>query len=56
MHPKRAYILPPVLNLPAFAISVSGFDGTLTLSTGIIDNNPLVKRFLDDVVEQLITL
>jgi NRPS condensation-like uncharacterized protein len=55
-HPKRAYILPPVLKPPAFAICASGYDGTLTLSTGMIGSDPLVKRFMDGIVDQLASL
>lgn len=55
-HPERAYILPPVFRLPAFAICASGYDGTLTLSTGMYGGDPLVQRFMDGIVDQLASL
>jgi NRPS condensation-like uncharacterized protein len=55
-HPERAYILPPVFRLPAFAMCARGFDGTLTLSAGIYDCDPLVKSFIDEITEQLAAL
>ncbi len=54
-RPVKAYILPPVLTPPSFAISVSSYDSSLTLSTGVFDKNPLPRLMLDGMIKELLS-
>jgi NRPS condensation-like uncharacterized protein len=55
-HPVRAFIMPPVLTPPAFALCASGYDGTLAISAGIYGDNPLVNAVLDGMTGELSSL
>jgi len=52
--PVMARLLPPPNYPPLFAVGISGYEGTLTLSAGVysIQRN-LVERLLDKMVAEL---
>ncbi len=52
--PLSARLLPPINYPPSFAVGVSGYDGTLTLSSGIASiNKDITDQFLDAMVSEL---
>ena len=54
--PSMATLLPPPLYPPYFAVGASGYDGTLTLSSGgYAGQKALSENFLDGMVAELAT-
>jgi NRPS condensation-like uncharacterized protein len=52
--PVAARLLPPPFYPPLFAVGASGYEGTLTLSTGIYaSQRGLAESFLDAMVAEL---
>jgi len=52
--PVMARLLPPPSYPPLFALGISGYEGTLTLSTGVYSiQRDLAERFLDTMVAEL---
>ncbi len=52
--PVMARLLPPPFYPPLFAVGISGYEGTLTLSTGVYSiQKEIAERFLDTMVAEL---
>jgi len=52
--PSMARLLPPPFYPPLFIVGISGFEGTLTLSSGVYSiQKELAERFLDKKIAEL---
>lgn len=52
--PRKAYLLVPPIHAPLFGIGMSGYDGALTLTSGVTETTrPMIERFFDAMLEEL---
>jgi NRPS condensation-like uncharacterized protein len=54
IKPEKAWLLPPLTCPPVFFTGMSGYSGSLTLSSGLpLSSKPIAEKFLDEILAQL---